>query len=71
MQGLVITQYGDDTSELRTTDGQWVTVKEFVEKSFGMSANMLGPAVAMPAMFTLLFAGVFVTGIKSFNFQRR
>lgn len=71
VQGLVITQFGDVTSLMETSDGRFVTVKAFLEKTFGMSNDMLGLAVAMPVVFTVFFAVIFVTGIKSFNFQRR
>jgi hypothetical protein len=71
VQGLVITQFGDVTTQLVTTDGSVVTVKEYLKETFGMSTDRLGLAVAMPAVFVVLFAGVFVTGIKCLNFQRR
>lgn len=70
--GLIITQFGDVTSLMATSGGGGVVmVKDYVEKTFGMSQHMLGPAVAMPVVFTVLFAGVFVIGIKYLNFQQR
>lgn len=70
--GLIITQFGDVTSLMDTAGvGGPVMVKDYVEHTFGMSAGMLGPAVAMPVVFTVLFAGVFAIGIKFLNFQQR
>lgn len=70
--GLIITQFGDVTILMKTAGyGGAVMVKDYVDKTFGMSDGMLGPAVAMPAVFTVLFAGVFAIGIKYLNFQQR
>jgi hypothetical protein len=46
-------------------------VQAFVSQTFGFHHNLLGLAVAMPVVFTILFASVFAFGIKYLNFQQR
>ncbi len=46
-------------------------VRDFVSQTFGFDHNLLGVAVAMPVVFTILFASVFAFGIMFLNFQHR
>lgn len=72
LYGLITTQFGDVTSLVTPSDGSPpIMVKEYVAKTFGMTSDMIGPAVAMPVVFTVVFAAVFAIGIKYFNFQQR
>lgn len=72
LYGLITTQFGDVTSLVIPSDGSPpIMVKDYVEKTFGMTSDMIGPAVAMPVVFTVVFAAVFAIGIKYFNFQQR
>jgi hypothetical protein len=72
LYGLIITQFGDVTSIVYPTGGgAGMEVQAFVSKTFGFHHNLLGLAVAMPVVFTILFASVFAFGIKFLNFQQR
>jgi hypothetical protein len=54
-----------------TGGGAPMEVRDFVSQTFGFDHNLLGVAVAMPVVFTILFASVFAFGIKFLNFQQR
>ncbi|KAG0620558.1 hypothetical protein M758_4G225500 [Ceratodon purpureus] len=72
LYGLITTQFGDVTSLISTSDGSPpIMVKDYVKKTFGMTSDMIGAAVTMPVVFTVVFAAVFAIGIKYFNFQQR
>jgi hypothetical protein len=72
LYGLIITQFGDVTALVYPTDGtDPMPVNAFIDRTFGFQHHMLGPAVAMPVVFTVLFASVFAFGIKYLNFQQR
>jgi ABC-type multidrug transport system permease subunit len=68
LYGLVATQFGDDvTSRIETNE----TVKEFIRRYFGYRDDFVGIAAFVVVGFTLLFALIFATSLKLFNFQRR
>jgi hypothetical protein len=46
-------------------------VQAFLSSTLGFHRKLLGLAVAMPVVFTILFASVFAFGIKFLNFQQR
>jgi hypothetical protein len=72
LYGLIITQFGDVTSLVYPTGGgDAMEVQAFVSKTFGFHHKLLGLAVSMPVVFTILFASVFAFGIKYLNFQHR
>ncbi len=72
LYGLIITQFGDVTSQVNPTGGgAGMPVQEFLSNTLGFDHNLLGLAVAMPVVFTVLFASVFAFGIKFLNFQQR
>jgi hypothetical protein len=72
LYGLISTQFGDLESYMElTSGGDPMKVKDFISQTFGFQTNMLGLVLAMPVVFTVLFAGVFAFGIKFLNFQRR
>jgi len=72
LYGLISTQFGDLESYMElTSGGDPMKVKDFISQTFGFHTNMLGIVLAMPVVFTVLFAGVFAFGIKFLNFQRR
>ncbi len=72
MYGLIITQFGDVTSDVYPTGGgNGMTVQAYLSETFGFHHKLLGLAVAMPVVFTILFASVFAFGIKFLNFQQR
>jgi hypothetical protein len=72
LYGLIITQFGDVTSLVYPTGGgDPMEVRAFVSQTFGFDYNLLGLAVAMPVVFTILFASVFAFGIMFLNFQHR
>jgi hypothetical protein len=68
LYGLVATQFGDDvTSRIETNE----TVKEFIRRYFGYRDDFVGIAAFVVVGFTMLFALIFATSLKLFNFQRR
>jgi ABC-type multidrug transport system ATPase subunit/ABC-type multidrug transport system permease subunit len=72
LYGLIITQFGDVTSDVYPTGGgNGMTVQAYLSETFGFHHKLLGLAVAMPVVFTILFASVFAFGIKFLNFQQR
>jgi ABC-type multidrug transport system permease subunit len=72
LYALIITQFGDVTSLVEPIGGgSAIQVREFVSQTFGFDYNLLGLAVSMPVVFTILFGSVFAFGIKYLNFQHR
>ncbi|CAK9224005.1 unnamed protein product [Sphagnum troendelagicum] len=72
LYGLIVTQFGDVTSLVHPTGGGVpMKVQDFVSQTFGFHHDLLGLAVAMPVVFTILFASVFAFGIMFLNFQHR
>ncbi|KAK2371477.1 pleiotropic drug resistance protein [Trifolium repens] len=68
LYGLVATQFGHDgTSRIETNE----TVKEFIRRYFGYRDDFVGIAAFVVVGFTMLFALIFATSLKLFNFQRR
>jgi hypothetical protein len=69
---MIATQFGDDETLVNVIGGgPPEMVSEFVTKTFGFRNDMIGTAVAMPVVFTVVFASVFAFGIKYLNFQQR
>jgi hypothetical protein len=72
LYGLIITQFGDVTTQVSPTGGGTsMEVQAFLSSTLGFHRKLLGLAVAMPVVFTILFASVFAFGIKFLNFQQR
>jgi ABC-type multidrug transport system permease subunit len=72
LYGLIITQFGDVTTTVSPTGGGTpMEVQAFLSSTLGFHRKLLGLAVAMPVVFTILFASVFAFGIKFLNFQQR
>ncbi|KAL5184869.1 Pleiotropic drug resistance protein 1 [Glycine soja] len=67
LNGMVASQYGDNKEKLE--NGQMV--EEFVKSYFGYEHDFLGVVAIVVAGFSVLFALIFVFGIKVFNFQKR
>jgi hypothetical protein len=70
--GLITSQFGDVTTDLQvlgSTHPQ--TVKAFIESYFGFKHSFLSIVALMMPAFSILFAVVFILGIKFLNFQHR
>ncbi|KAL5071417.1 hypothetical protein RYX36_022304 [Vicia faba] len=67
LYGLVASQYGDNMDTLE--NGQ--RVEEFIRIYFGFEHDYLGMVAIVVASFSVLFAIIFIFGIKAFNFQKR
>ncbi|XP_015898189.3 ABC transporter G family member 32 [Ziziphus jujuba] len=72
LYGLVASQYGDDDTPVKLTNGiHVVPLKKLVKDVFGYRHDFLGVVGIMVVGFSVLFALIFAYAIKAFNFQRR
>jgi len=68
LYGLVGSQFGDLTEFMSE---ERMTVKDFIETSYGIEHDFIGVAAVVVAGIAVLFAFIFAVAIKTFNFQKR
>lgn len=71
LYGLVVSQYGNVKRNIESSDGGITTVEEFLNDYFGFKHDFLGVVAVVNVAFPILFAFIFATSIKMFNFQKR
>lgn len=72
LYGLLTSQYGDDNSLVKLSDGvHMVTVRKLLKEAFGFRHDMLGVCGLALGMFCVLFGVIFAFAIRNFNFQKR
>lgn len=71
LYGVIVSQLGDVTKELRQPDGSLITVKRYLEEQFGFHYDFLGWVALVHCILVMVFAFVFAFCIKYLNFQRR
>jgi len=69
LYGLVGSQFGDIMEQMTSEEG--MTVKAFIEDSYGIEHDFIGVAAVVVAGIAVLFAFIFAVAIKTFNFQKR
>ena len=69
--GLIASQYGDVTDPLEVLGEERKPLNKFVEDYFGYRHDFLGAVAGALVGFPVLFACVFVLGIKVLNFLQR
>ncbi|KAJ0007311.1 hypothetical protein Pint_29980 [Pistacia integerrima] len=67
LYGLVASQFGDLQNKVETG----VTVEQFLKDYFDFEHDFVGVVAVIVVAFTVLFAIIFIAGIKVFNFQSR
>ena len=70
LYGLVASQFGDITKKLGSNDSDQ-RVKDFIRIYYGFKHDFVGVCAGVVVGFTVLFAFIFATSVKVFNFQRR
>lgn len=76
LYGEILTQFGDSNSKvlpvgMEDIPENYVFMRDFLRIKLGFDRDLLGLVVAMPVVFTVLFAVVFAFAIKHLNFQQR
>lgn len=72
MYGLIISQYGDDGTEIRVPGMvDKIPIKAYIESHFGYDPNFIGPVAGVLVGFAAFFAFMFAYCIKTLNFQMR
>lgn len=76
LYGEILTQFGDSNSTVLPVGAadlpeNYVPMRDFLKTKLGFDRDLLGLVVAMPVVFTVLFAVVFAFAIKHLNFQQR
>lgn len=71
--GLITSQFGDIDTPTRVLgdEANEQSVKQFIESYFGFRHDFMPVVAVMSPLFAILFAAVFVVGIKFLNFQHR
>ena len=67
--GLVASQFGDIGDTMATEEGK--SVKDFIHSHFGIKHDFIGYCAVVVAGIAVLFAFIFASAIKAFNFQKR
>uniref|UniRef100_A0A7I4DSN0 ABC transporter domain-containing protein n=1 Tax=Physcomitrium patens TaxID=3218 RepID=A0A7I4DSN0_PHYPA len=76
LYGEILTQFSDVTSPVLPigvidVPENYIPMRQFLKMKFGFERDMQGLVLAMPVVFTVLFALVFALAIKYLNFQQR
>ncbi|WVZ73261.1 hypothetical protein U9M48_021589 [Paspalum notatum var. saurae] len=71
LYGLVVSQFGDDMTDMDVDNGRTTTVKVFIKDYFDFKRTWLGLVAAVVVAFTVLFAALFAFAIMKLNFQKR
>ncbi|GLJ52512.1 hypothetical protein SUGI_1117670 [Cryptomeria japonica] len=71
LNGLITSQYGDMTKQIRINGKSQQSVEDFLKDYFGFHRDMLGIVAAVLVIFPVFFAIMFAVGITRLNFQRR
>jgi hypothetical protein len=71
--GLITSQFGDLHSKITVLgdESNSQSVQQFIKSYFGFHHDFLPIVALMMGVFPVLFAGVFIFGIKYLNFQHR
>ncbi|KAL1298136.1 hypothetical protein HN51_042543 [Arachis hypogaea] len=69
LYGLIGSQFGDITTLMDDEGGK--NVGQFIHSYFGIKHDFIGYAAVVVAGIAVLFAFIFASAIKAFNFQKR
>ncbi|CAN8278912.1 unnamed protein product [Cochlearia groenlandica] len=70
--GLIASQYGDVETPITVLGGpSGLTVKQYIDITYGFKSEFMGPVAAVLVGFTVFFAFIFAFCIRTLNFQTR
>ncbi|CAN8278879.1 unnamed protein product [Cochlearia groenlandica] len=70
--GLIVSQYGDVETPITVLGGPPdLTVKQYIDITYGFKSDFMGPVAAVLVGFTVFFAFIFAFCIRTLNFQTR
>ncbi|KAL4180860.1 hypothetical protein AMTRI_Chr12g268230 [Amborella trichopoda] len=71
LYGLMVSQFGNVTKQLLTAEGNPVSLRDFLNASYGFDYDMLPWVACVVVGYAILFALVFALSIRTLNFQAR
>ncbi|KAL3687132.1 hypothetical protein R1sor_013441 [Riccia sorocarpa] len=71
LYGIMVSQFGDLSTPLRTEDGVQTTIEGFLRDNLGFNHEMIWLPAMMVVILTVVFASAFMWAIKKLNFQNR